>query len=358
MAEIAENPNHVVCPVIDVISDKTLAYNYGTPYFFQIGSFTWAGHFTWMDMDEEKLIESPTKAVSSPTMAGGLLAINRNYFFSIGSYDEAMEIWGGENLEMSFRIWQCGGKLSIHPCSHVGHIFRDYHPYSFQGKDTHGINTLRTMMVWMDPEYRRYFFMHRTDLADINPGDLTDRLELKKRLKCKSFKWYLDNIFEGRKFIYDQNAQAWGTIRNRKSGLCLDTLNENEEKSYPLGVFHCEQRLANQYTNQFLTLTNDGELRRDESCATATGDKEGNVKMDKCTIVEFGLKKSRETMAHEKKKQKWKHLKGGWIVNVGTNLCLTTKKLKSMSKIKLTKCNSYDPYQKWRFQSYAEVDFI
>ena len=189
MATIAENPNHVVCPVIDVISDKTLAYNYGTPYFFQIGSFTWSGHFTWMDMDEEKLIHSPTKAVASPTMAGGLLAINRDYFFSIGSYDEAMEIWGGENLEMSFRIWQCGGQLSIHPCSHVGHIFRDYHPYSFQGKDTHGINTLRTMLVWMDPEYRRYFFMHRVDLVDKDPGDLSARLELKKRLKCKSVKW-------------------------------------------------------------------------------------------------------------------------------------------------------------------------
>lgn len=37
-------------------------------------------------------------------MAGGLFAINRKYFWNIGSYDDKMEGWGGENLEMSFRV--------------------------------------------------------------------------------------------------------------------------------------------------------------------------------------------------------------------------------------------------------------
>ena len=37
-------------------------------------------------------------------MPGGLFAVDRRYFFEVGGYDPGMEIWGGENLELSFRV--------------------------------------------------------------------------------------------------------------------------------------------------------------------------------------------------------------------------------------------------------------
>ena len=37
-------------------------------------------------------------------MAGGLYGLSKKLFFLLGKYDENMEIWGGENLEMSFRL--------------------------------------------------------------------------------------------------------------------------------------------------------------------------------------------------------------------------------------------------------------
>ena len=37
-------------------------------------------------------------------MAGGLFSIDKAFFAEIGLYDPGLEIWGGENLELSFKV--------------------------------------------------------------------------------------------------------------------------------------------------------------------------------------------------------------------------------------------------------------
>jgi polypeptide N-acetylgalactosaminyltransferase len=72
-------------------------------------------------------------------------------------------------------------------------------------------------------------------------------------LKCKSFKWYLDNVYP-EKFIPDENVQAFGKVRVQTNNLCLDNLQNDEEKPYNLGVYECHTQLfpSQVYNYKFL----------------------------------------------------------------------------------------------------------
>lgn len=55
LARIKESRNSVVVPIIDVIHDKTFEYqNNGGSYDFELGGFTWSGHFTWIPISTEE----------------------------------------------------------------------------------------------------------------------------------------------------------------------------------------------------------------------------------------------------------------------------------------------------------------
>ncbi|XP_077977971.1 polypeptide N-acetylgalactosaminyltransferase 11-like [Glandiceps talaboti] len=238
LERIEADRHTVVCPIIDIINADTFDYQ-SSPLVR--GGFNWGLHFKWdtIPSSQFKGKEDYIKPVSSPTMAGGLFAMDRKYFHELGAYDEGMDIWGGENLEISFRIWQCGGKLEIIPCSRVGHVFRKRRPYGNPtGEDTMSKNSLRVAHVWMD-DYKEYYFQIRPDAKNRGFGDISNRVELRQQLQCKSFKWYLDNVYPELKLPNQKGPSAIevaqgrkpkkasvkrrGRIQHIQSGLCLSS---------------------------------------------------------------------------------------------------------------------------------------
>lgn len=150
LARIAANRTALTMPIIDIINADTFAY---TSSPLVRGGFNWGLHFKWDNLPRAELRteEAFVGPFRSPTMAGGLFAVERVYFRELGEYDMGMDVWGGENVEISFRAWQCGGSVELVPCSRVGHVFRKRRPYGAPGGvDTMVRNSLRVAHVWMD----------------------------------------------------------------------------------------------------------------------------------------------------------------------------------------------------------------
>ena len=225
----------VAMPVIDVIDDKTWDYGGGgTP--IQRGAFSWWLVFTWLDMTNREQARRAKKQehgmlqpFASPTMAGGLFAMDRKYFFESGGYDMGMDVWGGENLEMSFRLWMCGGRLEIVPCSRVGHVFRAKAPYKYE-KDpsvTIGINLNRVADVWMD-QYAELYYDRANSRQYGTGGSIEERVKLRKDMKCRSFQWYLETVFPDQFVPLAANILAQGVLYNPITNRCLMAGDEND----------------------------------------------------------------------------------------------------------------------------------
>ena len=104
------------------------------------------------------------------------------------------------------------------PCSHVGHVFRKASPYTFprQGGVNHVLHTnlARVAKVWMDDHATFYFKLNKLAKQEAELQDVSARLELRQRLKCHSFQWYLNNVWPEN--FMPSASRFYGKIQHQK----------------------------------------------------------------------------------------------------------------------------------------------
>ncbi|EGD82571.1 polypeptide N-acetylgalactosaminyltransferase 14 [Salpingoeca rosetta] len=303
LEQLHKNYRAVASPTIDVINMDNFRYLGSTSGLR--GGFTWSMQFQWETAPLKG--KSAIDPIPTPMIAGGLFSITKRWFDESGQYDLDMDVWGGENFEISFRTWMCGGRMDIVPCSRVGHVFRKQHPYSFPGGNgrTYDKNTARTAEVWMD-EYKQHFYHARPSAKFAAVGPLEERTELRKRLNCKSFGWYLENVYPELS-VPGRDMVGFGQI---KQGMqCIDagagTLNAK------LAVQHC---LPQDSDKQEWIFRNDGTIKLQDGHGTnfcVALDKDNHAVLHTCTTDPPML---------------WTYTESKQIRHRETGLCLTSSK--------------------------------
>jgi GT2 family glycosyltransferase len=169
---IVENPRTIAMQLIDVVDDlgtKDYAGTVGPEQLGIVNTEFWFGYqadrfgdyaepmhpeiFTREELAERRGMKYRTETPSSrepyetPFGPGSLFAIRADEFWRLGGYDEGLLVWGGENTEMAFKAWMCGGRMVMVPCSRVGHMYRQHKEKDGRGALTRWPPTLPAEMT-------------------------------------------------------------------------------------------------------------------------------------------------------------------------------------------------------------------
>jgi len=336
---ISQDYRTAVCPFIDVVDYDN--FQYRAQDEGARGAFDWQLYYKRLPLLAEDL-KHPTEPFKSPVMAGGLFAISAKFFWELGGYDPGLEIWGGEQYELSFKIWQCGGNMVDAPCSRVGHIYRRYSPFAGAGKgDYLGRNYKRVAAVWMD-EYAEYIYKNRPHYRNLDPGDISEQVALREKLNCKPFKWFIKEIaFDLPKHYPPVEPEDFlsGEIRSEDDPkLCVDS--QYKRANERIGLAGCSKDKPGSSGEQGFSLTWRKDIRpssRKKICLDVSSyEAQAPVLLFDCH-GQGGNQAWRYDTEHH------------WLVHGGNPRCLDCNP--GTSELFVAKCDTKSKTQKWKVET-------
>ncbi|CAB4037532.1 polypeptide N-acetylgalactosaminyltransferase 2, partial, partial [Paramuricea clavata] len=119
-------------------------------------------------------------------------------------------------------------------------------------------NSRRAAEVWLD-NYKKYYYAAVPYAKNIAFGDIRERVDLKMRLGCKPFSWYVKNVYPELKVPKEEDVQAFGEIKQGEN--CVDTLGHNSVGG-SVGLFKCHDAGG----NQDWSFTKHGQLKHEGIC--------------------------------------------------------------------------------------------
>eukprot|EP00088_Acartia_fossae_P003437 TRINITY_DN11449_c0_g1_i1.p1 TRINITY_DN11449_c0_g1~~TRINITY_DN11449_c0_g1_i1.p1 ORF type:complete len:607 (+),score=117.67 TRINITY_DN11449_c0_g1_i1:29-1849(+) len=342
LAPIHEDRTTLAVPVIDGINwndfSITPVYAAGSHSrgLFEWGMFYKEGTVPKKEINKRAHHSEPYNA---PTHAGGLFAIDRSWFEELGWYDPGLWVWGGENFELSFKVWMCGGRSVWVPCSRVSHVYRGHSCSSchsgslankFKGQPTTLRNYKRVIETWFDDKYKEYFYTREPLARYIDMGDISEQLALKERMNCKSFDWFMKEIAYD---VFDKYPplppnQHWGELKNDALGLCFDTFGRHPPESVGASMCH------GYGGNQLIRLNTQGQMTSGEWCLHAEG-------KDKIVVAWCKAGSVDGNWQYEEESRHMKHTR--------LNKCLGIHP--ENQQLILRDCNENNTYFKWTWKT-------
>ncbi|XP_003410825.2 probable polypeptide N-acetylgalactosaminyltransferase 8 [Loxodonta africana] len=313
LARIQEDRTVIVSPVFDNIRFDTFELQ---KYALAVDGFNWELRCRYDSLPQSWIgLHDATAPVKIPSIMG-ILAADRLFLGEMGALDGEMLVYGGENVELSLRVWQCGGKIEVLPCSRIAHLERHHKPYALDLNVALKRNALRAAEIWMD-EYKDMVYLAWNvppENSGMDYGDISSRKALREKLKCKNFDWYLKNVYPLLKPIH--SIVGYGRMKNTlDDSICLD---QGPIPGNTPIVFSCHtyspQNVYYHLMGEFYVGALIAETNTEDRCLTDPGKGETPT-LEPCS-------KAAKNGLHIY----WDFKLGGAIVNRATKRCLELQK--------------------------------